>query len=131
MDTPTPFINPVPTVPPITQPSQMSAGLKIALAIGALVVIGVAGYWLGNRDSEEVVVSPMPTETLAISSTPTSSQEASVSADWKTYTNTQYGFEFRYPADWYISDQGETGISLYEHKVGPSLPGVTKSIQIN
>ncbi|MBL8029976.1 MAG: hypothetical protein JNN11_01885 [Candidatus Doudnabacteria bacterium] len=30
-------------------------------------------------------------------------QAATETADWKTYRNDEYGFEFKYPEDWYIS----------------------------
>lgn len=43
-------------------------------------------------------------------------------ADWKTYTNTQYGFEFEYPTDWTLKQATEPeglavpeGWSLYKY----------------
>lgn len=35
--------------------------------------------------------------------TPTENSDAQT-ADWKTYTNTEYGFEFKYPEDWALED---------------------------
>lgn len=52
-------------------------------------------------------------------------------ANWEMYQNEKYGIEFKYPPGWYVWDEGEdTGIYIYEHKVGPGLPGVSRLMQI-
>ena len=53
---------------------------------------------------------------------------ASSTADWKTYRNEEYGFEFKYPADWQIYsegarlDRGSVKLMIYNVTFGP--PGV-------
>jgi hypothetical protein len=52
-------------------------------------------------------------------------------ANWEIYQNEKYGIEFKYPPGWYIWDEGEnTGIYIYEQKVGPDLPGVSRLMHI-
>ena len=79
--------------PPIQQVSQTNAsGSKlrpVLLMILLLVIVGVGAYLLGTSKTEtppiiaqvSVSISPIPNPT----------------ANWKTYTNAQYGFEFKYP----------------------------------
>jgi hypothetical protein len=59
-----------------------------------LVLIAVGGYFLWSKKAKAPVVAQTNTP---VTSTPT---QAGDMANWKTYTNTQYGFEFQYPADW-------------------------------
>ncbi len=56
--------------------------------------------------------SPEPIAGESPSASPSAS--ANPAADWKTYTNTQYGFEFRYPADLNVFETNGT-ISLESH----------------
>lgn len=44
---------------------------------------------------------------------------------WKTYTNTQYGFEFQYPSDWNIKNSIEDypGFKLLVKVINPEHPG--------
>ena len=49
--------------------------------------------------------------TIATSTDSTSSLQADQFADWKTYTNSQYGFVFKYPNDWTINTS-EKSVSL-------------------
>ncbi len=57
------------------------------LILGGVVYAGI-WYWQNQQVAQEVV--------------PTLTPRADVTADWKTYTNTQYGFEFKYPKDWSV-----------------------------
>ena|SRR3989339_587695 len=41
-------------------------------------------------------------------------------SDWKTYTNTKYGFEFKYPKDWTVDDTSKgAGFATFEYSVYP------------
>lgn len=88
---------------------------------------------LACGDEEEAVsdgtvtpmATPVPSATSAASPTGTPTPTA-----WKTFTNTEYGFSFQYPGDWYLDVHGThtgttsdyTAISNYPTR--PS-PGVT------
>jgi hypothetical protein len=41
-----------------------------------------------------------------------SSQEADSTAGWKTYTNAEYGFEFKYPKNWVLDEQSTNAEAL-------------------
>lgn len=65
--------------------------------LGVLILVGVVfgAYKLGQRQVQPV---PQPTPTPAAVATPTSDP----TADWKTYTNTKYGYLIRYPEKWLL-----------------------------
>ncbi len=97
-----------PTQPPqvpITPPQQFpqpatsapaSGGWKmpVAIIVGVLVIAGGA-YALMNRAPAFSELTP----SMVLTRTPTATPTPDPTAGWKTYTNTEYGFEFRYPAD--------------------------------
>lgn len=42
--------------------------------------------------------------------------EKDETADWKTYRNEEYGFELKYPQDWFINSESLTQISIVNNK---------------
>jgi hypothetical protein len=65
---------------------------KFALTFVILALVGVGAYagiwWWGNQNSKVAVPSATPDPT----------------AGWQTYTNTQFGYSFKYPADWKLTE---------------------------
>ena len=72
---------------------------KFAITLVILLLLGVGAsygiWWWGNQNSQVAVLPATPDPT----------------ANWKTYTNTQYGFEIKYPENFIIKD-GEKGVSV-------------------
>src|SRR3989339_609385 len=68
-----------------------------------LVLVVIAGYFVLVKKA----VSPVVDEPLPVSTDET--------ANWKTYTNTQYGFEFRYPEK--LSLSFSNGIAFLSHSI--------------
>ena len=68
---------------------------NIILVIVILALLGAVGYFVFVKKSEPITQQPTPTPTQT--KTPVSPTPAPT-ANWKTYTNSQYGFEFKYPA---------------------------------
>ena len=84
---------------------QKGFGL-IYILIGVLILVSVAGgtYYLGRQATlkpspASVITSQTPHPTLApdASPVPTGVRET---ANWKTYTNTVYGYSISYPSGW-------------------------------
>lgn len=73
---------------------------------GAALVAGVVftGYILKQKGIRLGLVKPTPTPeatpTLEITPLATPQPEADETADWETYTNTKYGYQFKHPQGW-------------------------------
>jgi len=71
------------------------------------LLAGVVAYLLG-RQPESVVIQSKSTPTPAVAlkdtavSAPTPTPTPDVTAAWETYTNSDGGYEFRYPAAWNV-----------------------------
>lgn len=57
---------------------------NIILPIVVLVLVLIAGYFLLSKKSTQI---------------------SDTTPEWKTYTNTQYGFSFNYPTSWQLSEK--------------------------
>lgn len=108
--------------------------LFFILLAGAFMCLGALGYWFYqtktiNRPepSPEASVSPSPEQSTSpeVSFYPGVSPQPQIPADWRTYTNTEYRFELKYPKDYilsgYLKIQTEDldpnyGISLIKEK---------------
>ncbi len=64
-----------------------------------IVLLCVAGYFAFVKNSEQTA------ESLTQTSTSNSENET---ANWKTYTNTEYGFEFKYPPTITLEEKNST-----------------------
>lgn len=77
---------------------------KVTLLVVLVVVLAVVlVYFTFLKKSGEVAVSPTLTTTPTVTVNPT--------ANWKTYTNNQYGYEFKYPSNYSVSTTGSTNIA--------------------
>lgn len=61
---------------------------NIILVIVIIIFVGVVGYFAFVKKSEPIVQQPTPT--------------LDKTANWETYTNSQYGFSFKYPPTWAV-----------------------------
>lgn len=102
---------------------------NIIFIIVVVAITSVGGYFVFVKKPEPVAQQSAPTITQNTTSTTTQKNET---AKWEVYRSEKYGIEFRHPAGWYIYDgiDGGSGIAIYERKVGPGLPGVSRLMQI-
>jgi hypothetical protein len=82
---------------------QISTGLGVAIvtAVGLAVA---AVVWFGRGPQQQV----QPVQKKQINSskgqaTAQTTSKADETADWKTYSNSQFGFEVKYPSNWTIN----------------------------
>lgn len=69
-------------------------GFVSMVLIGVVIVlVAIGGYFVLSKKSNQSNNSKTSTAT-------------STSANWKTYNNSKYGFEFQYPENWVISNCG-------------------------
>jgi len=76
--------------------------LAVLLVVLAAVIAGGGVWWWMNQ---KLTTATTTTSTTAITqkTTTTTTSQIDISG-WKTYTNTEYGYQFKYPKDWgYIS----------------------------
>jgi hypothetical protein len=90
----------------------------IAFVILAFIIGGVIGYAVGqdwelakNTEDNAAVSDVASTSKSTATSTSTSAASTSTTtadptAGWKTYTNSTYGFSFKYPSSWTGSNSG-------------------------
>lgn len=98
---------------PVNQTTQISEKPMINYLVTGLVVFvcfilfGFGGYYLGRRSGQArnttaINNAVLPTPNLINSPTPQTKLEDTM-VNWKTYTNTNYGFSFKYPSEWNIN----------------------------
>ncbi|TSC92370.1 MAG: hypothetical protein CEN89_735 [Candidatus Berkelbacteria bacterium Licking1014_7] len=94
-----------------TNKSGMSTGMVIGIAVIVAIVFGGGAYaYVNNKATKEkddlnaqITELQSQVSSAAIATTTpssTTSATADATANWKTYTNSTYGFSFKYPSDW-------------------------------
>ncbi len=75
---------------------------NIILVIVIVILVGTVGYLGFVKKSEPIAgrLTPTPIQTQK-------SASPNQTANWKTYTNSQYGFEFKYPANYVVTKTPE------------------------
>lgn len=81
--------------------------VNITLVVVIVVLVGVVGYFTFVKKSKPIVQQPTPTSTTTPTKTFTpipisTSQDGTV--NWKIYSNSEYGFQFKYPSNWRLYD---------------------------
>ena len=100
-------------VPVSANNSSFLKTLSIGLGVvGIGLAIGVGGYFLGTNKNQKVSSSPV----AQLSPTPDLNREptgSAATANWKTYTNSQYSLEFKYPESFVTLNESHDYISPY------------------
>lgn len=82
----------------------MKKSTIILVIVLVAVVFGGAGYWFGTKKTEDKTTTATPTVTATTSTVASATTTADPTASWKTYTNSAYGYSYKYPTDLTIID---------------------------
>ncbi|MEK7558940.1 MAG: PsbP-related protein [Patescibacteria group bacterium] len=112
-----PPVQPASSVTPPSSKSFLSGKLIILIVIFLIIFAGGGTYLALNFKSE-------PTPPF-VGGSPIKSPESDPTATWKTYTNTTYGFSFKYPKAWYTQEvpgwsTPGASISFYQNGATPT-----------
>lgn len=100
-----PSIQPLPTDQPASQsvqspPFEAKKGfpkwILIVLIVIFVLAVGAGAYFLGQQSVKN---SPGKTQFMTQKSSPI----PDATANWKTYTNSDFGFNLKYPTDWKVT----------------------------
>jgi hypothetical protein len=103
--------------------------VNIVLMVVIVVLVGVVGYFAFVKKLEPVAKQPTPAPTQATTPTKTPVSPTQTAKDetagWKTFTDTQYGFKFEYPATWKATANDNEGpdYKVVARVVNPSRAG--------
>lgn len=153
---PEPNFSATPTPDPVwlmpTRPPRFHFPLWLSIIIACLLIASGAGAYLVTFQealvSEWLGLTPpiLPSEsapTSAVTTRPTANVIDEVideTADWQTYRNEEYGFEFKYPANYEIDESSHTdttgrlSVSVFDPEYGNPenvLESTSLSISIN
>lgn len=103
-----------PSTPPVPPEKKISKKLIIAatILIVLLLILGIGGYFLNLRYQASLI----PPVTIDPSSTPTSTPDPT--KNWKTYTDSTYGFSVQYPPTWIVNEY-EDGVGFSSNPNNP------------
>jgi len=106
--------NPIPEqqLPPLLEEPKpwYQSSDKIWITLGVVIVVAaIGGYFLLKQKPE-------------LSTPVQQSQVVDETADWKTYRSEKFGFELKYPADWWVTEV-PGGIALSEKKISDFKEG--------
>ncbi|MEK7202110.1 MAG: hypothetical protein AAB669_01070 [Patescibacteria group bacterium] len=86
-----------------TEHEHATTSLKVVLLVFAIVLIGALSYlvWASNT-------APDTTDnSAAVTKKTTAITTATGIADWQSYTNSSYGFNFKHPQDWIARENSD------------------------
>lgn len=95
---------------------KLGVGVVLILLISITAYLGYQNWQLRQQISSD---NFMPTPALSSTSAP------DPTANWKTYTNPEFGFEVRYPIDWTFTSEGPNS-AMDLVKAGKTISGTVE-----
>lgn len=122
----------VPETPELTQvfkgnnPQKPKSWLVWVMIVLGIIIVAGGGYYAWAKYSDQILIklgikeatSVANTDDTATDTADTATTTTDPTADWKTYSNTTYGFSFKYPTDWLVKDMTSANKTLIEGMVG-------------
>lgn len=100
-------------------------GIVVVILLGVIVYISLV-----NKNDYQPVTENQSTNNEFKNVGKTEESQIELNSDWKTYTNSQFSFEFKYPQDWYIVgkhtlvNNDAQLLSNYEREEDNNLPNL-------
>ncbi len=92
------FTNTPPTPPPGSATKGISRMILIVLGIGVILASALAAFFfMQNQNLKKQMFTMQETKLPEETQPPLPTATPDPMADWETYTNTEYGFAFKYP----------------------------------
>jgi len=117
METPAPSSEPMaqaqsPQSPVVVVPPTGGHKVFVSSVVAMLLLAGVYGAYAKMSGVWPFASTPEPTAAVSPSPSETVSPTADPLAGWKTYTNTEYGFEVKYPAQGGVEGEVKIGSKI-------------------
>ena len=111
----------------------VNKGLLVVLIIVVLIGVAFAAWYYLMGPGKKVATStttatttPATTTTPSTTTTTTTTTPATTAtADWLTYTNSAYGFSFKYPKDYSVTEDQKNGTVIINYPTGGLSRGMT------
>jgi len=88
-------------------PLNVNQYVQIGYTFGNSHRLNKNGYELSNKEWSDILAS------FKITPKSQTTSPSNQTSNWKTFTNTKYGFEFKYPRDWNtVSDTGDPSVII-------------------
>ena len=91
----------------------MKTSTIILIIIAVAVVFGGGGYYLGTKKVAKTAATATATVTATTTAKTSGTATADVTADWKTYTNDEFHYSFKYPSEWVISSEKSSDENVF------------------
>lgn len=110
--------------------------VPIILVIIALLAIGGGVYFYKNKKIETPAVvntetQQTNTQTPPVNTQTNNSPSQNNTSNWKTYTSTQYGFDFKYPSEFsYTERTTDQSVTFVNKSIVPEISFMVRQIHI-
>jgi len=88
---------------------KISTPIAIGIILILAVLVAVFTLWQYSKTQKELSY-PLPEIKLPERKIETQNTSSAETAGWKTYTDKEYGFEVKYPADWRVKPIGDVNM---------------------
>lgn len=79
--------------------------VEVVMVLVIVALLGVVGWFVYDRNHNKTTNTSTSTTPATKTTTPTTPKPVDPYAGWKTYNDTKWNYQFKYPSDWIISSR--------------------------